>query len=221
MATRRGTWSSLELARLRELFPHTSPTRLARVLGRSVDSVRRRGAALFLGRQRSGEWSVEDDRQLREALGVHDLATVAILLGRPRDQIERRIAEVAAERRAGDWSDAELALLRRLHGTRTTAQLALALSREEHDVRARAAELCLGKDKAAAAGEGRLRMPRWTPAEVARLRQLYPRRENLEIARQLGRTVASVTNKASQLGLGKSAAALAAMGRRNVARRRR
>ena len=52
---------------------------------------------------------------------------------------------------------------------------------------------------------------------LPKLRELYPDNDNLDIARRLGRSVASVANKANQLGLHKSAALLARIGRKNVA----
>ena len=222
MASRKGTWSSLELARLHELFPRSEPHRLARLLGRTTTSVMRRGKALFAGEPRRRAWDGVDERRLREAIGVHDVATIAILLRRPIDDVAARIAALATERRSGAWTGEEIALLKRLFGTRSPSDLALALSRCPADSAARAADLRLGKDKAVLSrGDTGRAMPRWTPGDVAKLRQLYPRRDNLEIARILGRTVASVTNKAFQLGLSKSARALAAMGRRNGARRSR
>jgi hypothetical protein len=51
------------------------------------------------------------------------------------------------------------------------------------------------------------------------LRAAYRDNDNLEVARKLGRSVVSVANKAWQLGLQKSAAALARIGRANVAHR--
>ena len=111
--------------------------------------------------------------------------------------------------------DDEVHLLKRLHGTRTTRQLVLVLGRSPVDVERKARELCLGKDKASPT-TGQIRMPRWNAESLARLRELYPTRDNLEIARELGRTVSSVANKASQLGLSKGRAALQRMGRRNV-----
>jgi hypothetical protein len=59
-------------------------------------------------------------------------------------------------------------------------------------------------------------MPRWSPAETERLRALYPDRDNLTVAKELGRTVTSVANKANQLGLKKSPGLLADIGRANV-----
>jgi hypothetical protein len=65
----------------------------------------------------------------------------------------------------------------------------------------------------------RSRMPRWTSTEVERLRQIYPDHDNLAVARELGRSVTSVANKAFQLGLHKSAALLTSIGRSNIAHR--
>ena len=63
------------------------------------------------------------------------------------------------------------------------------------------------------------KMPRWTAAEIQLLRQIYPGRENLDVARVLKRTVASVANKANQLGLKKTFEVLAKIGRTNVSAR--
>ncbi|MFO1050804.1 MAG: hypothetical protein U1F36_01150 [Planctomycetota bacterium] len=172
---------------------------------------------MFRGARRQGPFSADDDRVLREAIGVHDLRTIAVLLGRGVVELRRRVRALRAEVRTGPWSAAESRELRRRFGTRSLSDLATMLARSEDDIAARAAELCLGRDKAARdPSDAPLRMPRWTAAEIKRLRQIYPRTDSIEVARALGRSVSSVRNKASQLGLGKGVAALAAMGRRNV-----
>lgn len=205
--------------RLRELFPRTSRDRLARLLGRTPESVARRARQVFARERVVGAWTPAEDRLLCEALGVHDLDTMALIVARAPEDVEERLRVLAGRRRSGTWSGDELAVLKRLHGTRSTTILATALGRAPEDVESMASALCLGKDKAIDSHEPQ-RMPRWTADEVARLRELYPTRDNLEIARLLGRSVLSVANKASQLGLGKAPAALRRMGRRNVARRR-
>ena len=212
---KRGNWSVPEIERLRGLFPRTSPARTARLLGRSVDSILRRARQVFAADRRVGPWSEIDDRTLREAVGVHDLDTMALLVARAPEDVAARLAELQTETRRGPWLDDEVHLLKRLHGTRTTRQLVLVLGRSPVDVERKARELCLGKDKASPT-TGQIRMPRWNAESLARLRELYPTRDNLEIARELGRTVSSVANKASQLGLSKGRAALQRMGRRNV-----
>jgi len=62
-------------------------------------------------------------------------------------------------------------------------------------------------------------MPRWCKEDVARLRELYPETPNLDIAKQLERTLKSVVSKAHDLGLKKSPDRLRDMGRENVALR--
>jgi hypothetical protein len=103
------------------------------------------------------------------------------------------------------------------------------LQRAIDDIDAMAATLCLAKDKhfaareaARAASSGGVagveppRMPRWTPAEIERLYTVYADRDNLAVARLLGRSVTSVANKANQLGLKKTLGVLATIGRTNV-----
>ncbi len=218
---RSGRWSSLELIRLRERFPTTAPERLARQLGRSVEAVIRRGLLLCAPSEPvSAPWGAYDDQLVRDALGVHDEATIAALLGRDLARLRARLDELSRAPRRGAWSRDELRFLQRAYGTRHDEAIALGLGRSVEDVRSRATELALGKDKA----EPRLvvlpnsprRMPRWTVAELAELRRRYPEEDNLTIARALGRSVQSVTSKASELGISKSAAALRRMGRQNV-----
>ena len=62
-------------------------------------------------------------------------------------------------------------------------------------------------------------MPRWTKAQVAALRHLYPSNSSREIGWLLGRSTASVSSLASRMGLKKSAGRLVEMGRENVSRR--
>src|SRR5690606_14131186 len=68
-------------------------------------------------------------------------------------------------------------------------------------------------------GGPRSPMPRWPTAEGDPLPKLYPDHDNLSVARVLGRSVTSVANKAFQLGIHKSAALLAKIGRSNIAHR--
>ena len=115
-------------------------------------------------------------------------------------------------------------LLKELHGTRTNEDLEVCLQRSRQEIASMAARLCLSKDKRfvkSRTQEQRQRMPRWTPAEIERLAALYPDRQNLEVARLLQRSVASVANKAHQLGLVKNDELLARIGRANVALRYR
>ncbi|MDP6929600.1 MAG: hypothetical protein QF412_07860 [Planctomycetota bacterium] len=221
---KKGNWSSHELGRLRVLYPGHREEEVARLLHRSVESVRTRAKILFEASHRSGDWESHEDRQLRISHGVLDFAGLCLVLARSREDVGRRIEEIRLERREGLWSAEEDRLLRRLHGSRSDADLEFCLSRSAREIGERAALLCLSKDKRMSARLGVIpqspvRMPRWTESEVELLRQIYPDRDNLEVARCLGRSVVSVANKASQLGLKKSESMLRRMGQKNVSSR--
>lgn len=228
---RRGRWSTAERLRLIELAPHTPVAELARVLRRTPESVVHTLREVFPESPPGDDpdrWSAVDEARFRLGCGVHDPDTLARLVGRSPAAIAARIVrgEAAAggtppgAGRGDDWSADDLALLRRFYGARADRDLAVALLRPEGEVRERALALCLEKDKARRLGTSPRRMPRWTASDVAELRRLYPETDNLEIARRLGRSVQSVTNKAWQLGLAKGRARLREMGRANVTLRR-
>jgi len=118
---------------------------------------------------------------------------------------------------AKPWTPDDLVVLRRNYGSRTNAWLCEYLERDEADVEAKANELQLAKDKRRFKGR---KMPRWSETEVKLLRERYPTRANVEIARELGRSVKSVVSKAHALQLRKDEQRLQEMGRQNVELRR-
>ena len=228
---RRGNWSVQELERLRQLLARRGVEATAVLLRRSPDSVQRKALDRLRVPPRRGDWTASDEALLREAGGALDLRLLSVLLGRPAAEVRRRAIQLRGRARQGPWQRDELVLLKDLYGTRRDADLEVCLSRSRAAIRSKAAELCLAKDKRFAAGEAvrsrsegadaaaapeRARMPRWRAEEVDRLRALYPLHDNLTVARELGRSVTSVANKAYQLGLGKSAELLSELGRSNV-----
>jgi len=217
---RRGNWSVQELERLRHLLPRRGVDDTARLLRRSPESVRRKAHTLLaVAAARRTPWTAFEELQLRSAWGALELRLLSVMLGRPAVEVSRRAAALAAQPRQGPWTRGEDRLLKSLYGTRTDQDLEVCLQRRAADIAAAAARLCLSKDKRFS--KARLRtvrtMPRWSAAEVERLRAIYPDHDNLLIAAQLQRTVASVANKAFQLGLQKSTVLLARIGRNNVA----
>lgn len=226
---RRGNWSVQELERLRLLLPHRGVEQTAALLRRSTDSVQRKALDLLRVPQRKGAWTQSDDLQLRQAWGALEPRLLAPMLGRPTGDVRRRADELRRSLRQGPWSREERRMLKKLYGTRHDEDLEVCLLRDRADIRSVARELCLAKDKRFRAavqqpkqmGQARSRMPRWTSEEVLRLRELYPDHDNLTVARELGRTVTSVANKAYQLGIKKSAELLADIGRSNISHRYR
>ena len=143
------------------------------------------------------------------------------MLGRPVKDVQARIEVCKRQLRAGKWSRMELGLLKKIYGSRSDGDLVVCLSRSLDEIRQVAGELRLSKDKGFMARSEACKqtMPRWGDGDVALLRQDYARATNLVLARRLDRSVASVANKANQLGLKKDAEVLREMGRRNVATR--
>src|SRR5688572_20516646 len=68
--TRRGRWSTAELAWLRENFVRRRDEVLERELGRPIESIRRMLPQIFRGPRVTGEWSADEDAMLREGLGI-------------------------------------------------------------------------------------------------------------------------------------------------------
>ncbi|MBL8730967.1 MAG: hypothetical protein JNN13_01185 [Planctomycetes bacterium] len=224
---RRGNWSVQELERLRQLLPRRGVASTAHLLRRTEDCVRRKAEELLKVPARRGRWTASDDARLQESWGAVEPRLLAIMLGRPSAVVQERADALRADRRSGPWSREEVLRLKELYGTRLDHDLEVCLQRAGDDIGRMAARYCLAKDKrfaASAAGGGtdkvaraRQPMPRWSADQIERLRQVYADRDNLEVARLLGRTVASVANKANLLGLRKSATLLADLGRLNVA----
>ncbi|TAH34569.1 MAG: hypothetical protein EYC70_16685 [Planctomycetota bacterium] len=221
-ARRKGPWSHAEIERLKRSYGMRSDAQLARDLRRTLESVRRMARRVFHGEPRSGSWTHKEIRDLKNYLGAAPIETIALILRRAQGDVLRKVAELRSQHIAGAWSASELQTLKRLYGTRADADLALILSRGEEEIHAKARELCLAKDKAFThryQTARRTRMPRWTVEEVQRLSALYPVRSNLDIARELRRSVKSVVSKAHDLGLHKNDERLREMGRENVRQR--
>lgn len=219
LTPRRGRWSQAELARLRELYGRRELAVVARELRRPLDSVQRMAYQVFPGETRSGPWTADEIQRLRECLGCSAPEVIAQVLGRPFADVQGQIVELGRLQKSGKWTRQEVAELKRVYGTRTDEDLACIFSRSIESIRAKADALRLAKDKAfnrKQNGDGVTAMPRWEERELELLRELYPKTPNLEIARQLGRSVKSVVSKAHNMELRKDAERLQQMGRANV-----
>lgn len=221
MGSPHGNWSTHELIRLKRLFPRTGAKRMARLLGRTESSVRHQAQILFSKQRCSGRWNSAEELILRRAFGAVDLQSIAMILSRPIDDVCQQLARMRATSKQGPWLQDELALLKELYGTRLDVDLETCLSRSSIEISEKAQQLCLAKNKGCAEYRQLAALPRWTVEDIDTLRQVYPNRGNLEIARILDRSATSVANKAHKLGLKKSSVSLAEMGRRNVSIRYR
>jgi hypothetical protein len=221
-APRRGRWSQAEQARLKELYGLRDDASIARELNRPVSSVRRIAEKLFPVGSRRGPWTASEVLRLKKYLGATNNEVIARILGRDVEEVEKQILELGRIRRDDQWKREDVAHLKRIYGTRTDEDLARIFGRGVSEIQELAAEHALAKDKAfirRLSGEASTRMPRWSSEELEVLRRDYNTLSNLEIARQLNRSVKSVVSKAHNLGLKKSSERLRAMGRENVSLR--
>ncbi len=220
--SRRGRWSQAEIARLRELYALRDEKAIARELNRSLAGIRKMAESIFRQPVRTGPWTAEELEGLKKYLGATTSDVVSQILGRTVEDIETQVEDLRGKQVAGRWTQDEIAEFKRLYGTRTDEDLALIFARTIESVKRLGARYCLAKDKAFVrrmTGSSATRMPRWTPEEEQRLKEIYPSESNLRIAQILNRSVKSVISKAHNMGLKKDPTRLREMGRENVSLR--
>ena len=219
---RKGRWSQVEIALLKDLYGLRDLRAIARELNRSEESVQRKAESIFRSARRSGPWTSGEVEDLKRYLGLNGPEVIARILGRTRAEVEAQIQDLGRVERDVSWDREEVQSFRRVYGTRSDADLRLIFGRPIEAIQKMAADLRLAKDKAfikRREGKGATRMPRWASEELDLLRELYSSTSNLEIARRLERSVKSVVSKAHHLGLKKAPERLKRMGRENVSLR--
>ncbi len=213
-------WTADELAHLKQWYGIRDDLFLARELGCKPEALRDAALGVFNAPPKDGPWTEEETEGLRTYLGACDAEMIGRIIGRTPAAIETRIVELATTLVDNALTVDEVVRFKRFYGTRSDEDLSIIFGRRLQVIKDLAAELCLSKDKVflrrASGGEAKTKMPRWTAAELDRLRDLYPAMSNLDIAQELGRSVKSVVSKAHNLRLKKDKARLQQMGRQNV-----
>lgn len=213
-------WTDERIDHLREWFGVRDELFLARELGVTREALITKAWEVFDAPVREGPWPEGDVDLLRRYLGAVDPPLIARMIGRSPEDVDAKLVDLARELTDEPFSVDEVAAFKRLYGTRSDEDLALVFGRRIEHVKRTAKDLCLSKDKAFlkrhASQPKALKMPRWSEEELERLAEMYPGTANLEIARELGRSVKSVVSKAHHLGLKKDKARLQQMGRQNV-----
>lgn len=218
-STRRGRWSRRDQECLKELYGLRDDAAVARALGRSIASIQRMAQKLFPPVARTGPWTEHEALELRRHLGACAPEVLARILGRSLEEVNAKIAALDRLLKQGAWTRDEIVEFKRLYGTRTDEGLARIFGCSVEEIERLAREHGLRKDKAFASrqrGRGATRMPRWRTEEIELLELEYATRSNLELARQLGRSVKSLSTKAYHLGLRKSSERRRRIGQENV-----
>lgn len=213
-------WTAQELAHLKQWYGVRDDLFLARELGCQPEALRDAALRVFNEPERDGPWTEEETDSVRTYLGACDTEMIGRIIGRTPAAVESRLVELTTSLVDHALTVDEVVRFKRFYGTRSDEDLSIIFGRRLQVIQDLGKELCLSKDKVflrrASGGEAKTRMPRWTAAELERLRELYPAMSNLDIAQELGRSVKSVVSKAHNLRLKKDKARLQQMGRQNV-----
>ncbi|MCB9880726.1 MAG: hypothetical protein H6832_18335 [Planctomycetes bacterium] len=199
--TRPGRLDASDERLLAEMVGVATLADMALVLARTEDAIVAQLHA-WHARRRSGRWAARDLQFLKDFGSKRPLWALELVTGRTAKVLEKRCLELC------------------LGIDRTLVEVPLPGIAPDAPVSGSDA----GPDRAEVERERTVvlsparsrRMPRWSTADIERLRVLYPVRANLEVARMLGRSLKSVRAKAGQLGLRKTKDRLEAMGRENV-----
>jgi hypothetical protein len=221
--SRKGRWSHAEIERVKRMYGSYPEALIAKRLKRPLASVRRILMKIYdQSDRRAGPWTPLDIQELKSLLGKATTQVIVRKLRREAKDVEHRIALLRGQIKARPWSSDDEQQLKQLYGSRTDSDLAVILGRPQSQIAEKARQLCLAKDKSfqhRVQGIGNVRMPRWDPAQLDLLRQLYPNTPNVEIARLVRRTTKGIVSKAHDLGLKKSSDRLRTMGQENVSLR--
>lgn len=217
-------WSDQELADLRAMYPSRTARALELHFGRSWLSIRHKVQEQGLKkppnktRKKGRPWSDLEVKLLRELYPDPDTPLEEIgahFIGRSLTAVAA-MAHLLGLRRVNLWTEEEIAVLRQLWPDKTLAELVGILERSPRAIKRKAYKLGLRRrpmvaadprDDEAAMGprerKSRRRAVRpWSREEVQCLQHMYRTHSLEEIAKNLDhRSVASIKNKASELGL--------------------
>jgi DNA-binding CsgD family transcriptional regulator len=88
-------WTEEEITKLRELVSKGyNYIEIAKILGRSVHSVRIKARQLGIRKQTYKQWSKEEEERLKELLKRHSLSEIARILGRTKSSVASKVWEL-------------------------------------------------------------------------------------------------------------------------------
>lgn len=161
-------------------------------------------------------WTAAELRRLRHLYPRTRTAEIARRLGRPLSGVASKANDLGLRKLAPcrKWTAREIRLLRRRYAETPAPEIAETLNRQRRAIYYQAGLLNLRKSKAfksrcmkqRVAKHGPLWGRRWTPAQLARLRALYPHRPMKEIVSAVGHSESSCYHVANKLGLKKTPA---------------
>lgn len=161
LATRKGPWAAKDVQDLKRYLGATSEEVIARILGRTVEEVRRQ--ITDLGRiQETGRWTPEEVAELKRLYGTRTDEDIAIIFGRSVESVQRQANKLCLAKdkafvrklkgtpatRMPRWSADEIRKLEELYPEHSNLEIAQALNRSVKSVVSKAHNLKLKKDRA-------------------------------------------------------------------------
>lgn len=138
-------------------------------------------------------WTEEDETFLRENFGKLTYGEIARKLKRSKRSICHKAFNLGLSADAyAQWNQEDLDLLRRNFMSMSSQELAVCLRRSVHAVRRKAHKLGLRRDSWSCSPHSR---KAWTQEDEVSLRELAKTMSSTEIAKHMGRSVASILSK--------------------------
>jgi hypothetical protein len=166
-------------------------------------------------------WTKPELLRLRRLYPRTKTADIARALGRPLSGVQTKANDLGLRKPdiRRKWTAREIRTLRALYADTPAGEIAAALGRKRHVIYNKASALKLRKSKSfksrlmkqRIAQNGPLWGSRWTPAQIERLRELYPDHHTKAVAKATGHSKLSCFQMARLHGLKKSPAYLGAM----------
>lgn len=195
-------WNKSDIQKLIKLYPHTHVYQLARMFGRTEDSIRGLSRIHGLKKEYTDEfkrfspgytprWPDEDIRILKKMYPTHAREEIVDVIYRTRNAIAAKARQLKLKK-VRLWTKKEDNYLRRFYMSQTSQEISRILDRVPLAVRSKAFELGLDR-----------KIHRWTKKEINLLKKHFPIMARGELVKLIGRSADTIQTRACMFGLRK------------------
>lgn len=196
-------WFPAEVARLEMLYPTAHNTDLAKLFGRSYESIKKKARKLGLEKDYAGgyrlprptpenAWTEEEVKELKHRYPKVTIEELVFSLGRTSSAIKTKVKKLGL-RKTERWKEDEVAFLTKYYPTKGSLFVANKLGRTRLAIQQKAQKL--GTE------EGICSKKSWAKKEDRILNELFFDLSAEQVGKRLGRTARSVKARAVKLGL--------------------
>jgi len=192
-------WTEDELTQLRNLIPIHTTLEVAKIIGRTEDSIRKKAKKLGLKvKTKRNWWTEEEIVKLQELAPTLTVEQIQQEINRSGNSIRAKAKELGIKfvnnprKTKTSWTKKELDQLKELISTNSAEELAKIIDRSEHSIRAKVRELGLKIKR---------NEKRWSEEDKRALIELSATMKLDQIAQKLNRSSASVRTQGNKLGI--------------------